>query len=304
MITWFFIALAAPFLWAVANIFDQYLVTKYSNGKRGSGGLVLFSSLIGIVVAILIGLFTNGIFQISISDKLLLILTGGISIVWIILYLFTLEIEDVSAVVPWFLTVPIFGYALGYLFLGELLSVQQLIGSLIVLTGVLLISIDFSGHKKKFKWRPAIYMLIACFLIAICGVIFKYVTIGNNYWVSSFWEYAGLGFFGIVIYIFVPKFRREFMLMNKNGGLMIFILNTFSEALSVLGNLLTNYAILLAPVTLVYLVGSFQPAIVLFLTLFTTKYFPDIAKENLTRNVLLPKIIAIIIMIIGSVFLF
>lgn len=94
------------------------------------------------------------------------------------------------------------------------------------------------------------------------------------------------------------------MFMNKNGGIKIFTLNTLSEAITIFGNLLTNFAILLAPVTLVYLVGSFQPAIVLFLTLFATKYFPDIAKENLKRNVLLPKIIAIIIMIIGSVFLF
>lgn len=35
---WFFIALGAPFLWAIVNISDQYLVLKYSTGKRGSGG--------------------------------------------------------------------------------------------------------------------------------------------------------------------------------------------------------------------------------------------------------------------------
>jgi len=301
---WFFIALAAPFLWAVANIFDQYLVAKYSRGSHGSGGLVLFSSLIGIVVAALIGLLTTGIFQISLMDKLLLTLTGGISIAWIILYLFTLEIEDVSTVVPWFLTVPIFGYLLGYIFLHETLSGKQLFGAFIVLIGVFIISIDFSGHRKRFKWRSAIYMLVACFLIAICGIIFKYVTIGNNYWVSSFWEYLGLGFFGIMIFLFVPKFRREFMFMNHHGGKVIFTLNTLSEAISILGNLLTNYAILLAPVTLVYLVGSFQPAIVIFLTLVTTKFFPNIANENLTRSVILPKFIAIAIMIIGSMFLF
>ena len=147
-------------------------------------------------------------------------------------------------------------------------------------------------------------MIVCCLLAAISGVIFKYVTIGNNFWVSSFWVYAGLGYFGIVLCFFVPKFRNEFMFMNKQGGVKIFTLNSISETLSITGNLLTNYAILLAPVTLVYLVGTFQPAIVLFLTLITTKFFPAIAKENLSRNVLLPKIIAIIIMIIGSLFLF
>ena len=301
---WFFIALGAPFLWALVNISDQYLVAKYSTGKRGSGGLVLFSSFIGIFVAMVIGIFVSGIFSIPFLDKILLIITGGITIAWIILYLFTLEIEDVTVVVPWFLTIPIFGYVLGYIFLGETLSNQQMVGSLVVLFGVLLISTDFSGQKRKYKWLPVLYMLVACFLLAIAGVIFKYVTISGNFWISSFWEYAGLGAFGVLIYLFIPKYREEFMLMNRQGGRKIFTLNTISEVLTITGNLLTNYAILLAPVTMVYLVGSFQPAIVLFLTLFATKFFPKIIKEDLREHILLPKIIAIAIMILGGVILF
>ncbi|MEI8174827.1 MAG: EamA family transporter [bacterium] len=301
---WFFIALSAPFLWALVNISDEYLVTKYSKGKHGSGGLVLFSSLIGVFAAILIGIFTPNVFIIPILDKILLITTGGITIAWIILYLFTIEIEDISAIAPWFLTIPVFGYILGYIFLDETLSIQQLIGFMVVLFGVLLISIDFSEQKKKIKWRPAIYMLISCLLVAISGVIFKYVTVGEHFWVSSFWEYTGLGGFGILIYIFVPKYRNEFMLMNREGGKKIFTLNLVSEILTIIGNLLTNYAMLLAPVAMIYLVSSFQPAIVIFLTLFATKFFPNITTENLKKSVLLPKIIAIIVMIVGSAILF
>lgn len=302
--TWFFIALGAPFLWALTNIADQYLVEKYSVGRRGSGGLVLFSSLIGIFVALFIGIFTEGVLEISFLDKMLLITTGGMTIVWVILYLFTLEIEEVSAIVPWFMTVPVFGYVLGYAFLGETLLPQQIAGSLVILLGVLLISIDFSQEKKKVKWETAFYMLCACILISITGIIFKYVTIGNNFWVSSFWQYTGLGIFGLMIYILVPKYRKEFILMNKQGGSKIFTLNTLSEIFTVGGNLLTNFALLLAPVTLVYLVGSFQPAIVLFLTLLATKFFPSIAQENMSKEVLFPKIVSIAIIILGSVVLF
>lgn len=301
---WFFIALAAPFLWAFVNISDQYLVAKYSVNRRGSGGLVLFSSLIGIFVAGIILIFVKDVFDISLLDKFLLILSGGISIAWIILYLFALEIESVSTVVSWFLSVPIFGYILGYVFLGETLSTKQLLGSLIILSGVFLVSMDFREQKKKFKWESAFYMLIACLLIAVIGVIFKYVTVENNFWVSSFWEYAGLGFFGIILFLLVPKYRNEFMIMNKKGGLKIITLNTASETLTIIGNLLTNYAILLAPVAMVYLVGSFQPAILLFLTLFSTKFFPHIVKEDMTKRVLIPKIISVLIITAGSILLF
>lgn len=303
--SWFLIALGAPFLWAIVNIFDQYMVKKYSVGEKGSGGLVLFSSLIGIWVAIFIGIFTSGIFKIPIIDKLLLILAGGLSISWIILYLYTIEIEDISFIVPWFSICPVLGYVLGYFFLGETLTVNQLIGMFIVLIGIILISIDFSVEEKfKFKWKPALYMIIATLLISIIGIIFKYVTIEGNFWVSSFWEYLGLGIFGVLIYMFVPKYRREFNYMNKKGGKKIFSLNVFSETLTIIGNLLSNYAILLAPIAMVYLVESFQPAIVLLIVVIGTKFFPHIIAEKIHKQVLIPKIVSIIIIISGTILLF
>src|SRR5689334_2846683 len=130
---WFFIALGAPILWAIVNIADNYLVAKFSNKEKehSSGGLVLFSSLIGLFIALAIFIFTSHIFNISIIDKLLLLLNGGLTITWIILYLYALEIEDISVVVPWMLTIPIFGYVLGYIFLGETLTLSQIIGSII-----------------------------------------------------------------------------------------------------------------------------------------------------------------------------
>jgi drug/metabolite transporter (DMT)-like permease len=184
------------------------------------------------------------------------------------------------------------------------LTFSQFIGSGIIFLGLILISLDFSKEKKKFKHKPVLYMLFACIAVAISGVIFKYVTVGNNFWVSSFWEYFGLGITGLLIFFFIPHYRKSFFHMNKTGGYTIFIVNTVSELMSIAGNLLTNFALLLAPVALVYLVSSFQPAIVLFLTLFSTKFFPNLVKENLEKRMLLPKIIAIAIMIVGSVILF
>jgi len=227
-----------------------------------------------------------------------------LTIVWIIFYIFALEIEETSAVVPWFLSVPIFGYILGYLFLGETLNPAQIKGSLIILLGLIFISLDFGEERGKIKHKPALYMIFACIAIAVSGIIFKYVTVENNFWISSFWEYFSLGIAGLFIFLFVPHYRKSFLHMNKTGGRMIFIVNILSELASVAGNLLTNFALLLAPVAAVFLVGSFQPAIVLFLTIFGTIFFPHIIKENLSWERLMPKFIAIILIIIGSTFFF
>lgn len=304
--TWFLIALGAPFLWALVNVADQYLIAKYSDREKehSSGGLVLFSSLIGILIAILIYFFVDNVFLVSNTDILILIFTGFLTVIWIILYLYALEIEEVSNIAPWFLSVPIFGYIFGYIFLGETLSANQIIGGVVIILGLIIISIDFQSGQKRIKHKPIIYMLLACILVAISGILFKFVTVENNFWVSSFWEYIGLGLTGLIIYIFVPKYRREFMHMNTTGGKKIFFVNIISELATISGNLLTNFALLLTPVTMVYLVGSFQPAIVLGLTILGTKFFPHIVSENVSWKSLTPKIIAIGVMIVGSVILF
>ena len=147
-------------------------------------------------------------------------------------------------------------------------------------------------------------MLLVCLIVAISGIIFKYVTIEGNFWVSSFWEYFGLGLTGFLIFLFIPKYREEFMHMNRTGGKKIFIVNIVTEFLTISGNLVTNFALLLAPVAMVYLVGSFQPAIVLLLTIIGTKFLPHIIKEDISRKALIPKFIAILLMTIGSAILF
>lgn len=303
---WFLIALGAPFLWAIVNIVDDFLVSKYSQKEkeRSSGGLVLFSSLIGLFIALFILFFKTGILNISTFDKILLFVNGGLTITWIILYLYALEIEEVSNIVPWFLMIPVFGYILGYFFLGEILSLKQMIGSTIIILGSFLISIDFSRQKNKIKSKPVLYMLGACLALAISGFIFKFVTISGDFWVSSFWEYLGLGVLGLFLYLLVPKYRNEFLFMNKNGGRKIFVINILSELMSISGNLLTNFALLLAPISMVFLVGTFQPVIVLVLAFIGTKFFPNIIKEDISKEVMIPKVTSIILMITGSIFLF
>lgn len=303
---WFFIALGAPFLWAIVNIADNYLVKNFSQKEkeRSSGALVLFSSLIGLVIALIILVFEPRVFETTLLDIFLLLVSGILTIVWIILYLFSLEIKETSAVVPWFLSVPVFGYILSYFFLGETLTTQQLQGSAIIFFGLLLLSLNFDTHINGSRHKHIFYMFFACTAIAIAGVIFKYVTVSNDFWTSSFWEYLGLGLSGLFIFLFIPQYRESFLRMNHASGYTILSVNLMSEFISVAGNLLSNYALLLAPVTMVFLVGSFQPAIVLILSLMGTKFFPSIIEEKLDRNTLTVKIIAIGIMIFGSAVLF
>lgn len=301
---WFFLALAATFLWALVNLADKYLVVNYSGKEKSAGSLALFSSLVGVMACFFIGLFTPGVLAIPLLDKALLIFIGAFGIGWIVLYLFTLEIEDVSAVIPWMLTIPVFGYILSYFALGETLTPKQLMGAGVIFFGAIILSVDFSKIYVLFKKRVAFYMLLACLIYAVNGVIFKFVASADSFWVASFWEYLGLGLGGIFIFLFIGDYRRDFVANIKTSGKLIFSINIVSETMTIAGNLLTNFALLIAPVALVYLVGSFQPAIVLILTFFSTRFWPKIVSENFSYKIVMPKIIAIALMLVGSAILF
>jgi len=77
---------------------------------------------------------------------------------------------------------------------------------------------------------------------------------------------------------------EDYTKMIKIGRVKIFSLNFASEVISSIGNVLTNYAILLAPVVMVFLVGSFQPAILLILTIICTKFFQKLLLKTYLRE--------------------
>lgn len=298
---WFLYAIGAPFLWAIVNITDKFLVEDNRDTDSPIGSLVLFSTLAGIVVMAISPIFSSGIFSMGVGDKLILLVTGVINILWIILYLYALDTDEVSSVAPWFLTIPIFSYIFGYFILNETITNIQILGSTAILIGNMIFSLDFKEKSKyKIKWRTIFLMIPACILAALLGVLFKFVAQDVGFWQASFWEYAGLFISGLFIFVFIKSYRLGFLQMLQNGGKKIIIINFSSEFLTIIGNLLTNFALLLAPVTLVYLVSTFQPVFVLFFVVIATIFFPKIFKEDISKRTLIPKIFALAIMIFGS----
>ncbi len=300
--TWFLYALIGPILWSLVNVADGFLVNENKKGDHPVGSLVIFSSLIGIFASITILFFTNGLFVISLSDKFILLSTGLVNIGWIILYLYALNEDEVSAIVPWFLTIPVFGYILSYFMLGETLTSREIFGGLIILfgAGILVFKTD-ENQKIKIKLKTVMYMLPSCILAALWSVLFKFVATDAGFWISSFWEYLGLGIAGVLLFLLVKKYRVGFLSMIKTGGKKIMSVNIISEVATIFGNLATNFAILLAPVVLIQLVSTFQPIFVFIMGIVGTLFFPKIINENISKRNILHKTIAIIVMIVGSI---
>ncbi len=145
-------------------------------------------------------------------------------------------------------------------------------------------------------------MLTASLLYAIDGVIFKLIAINDGFWISTFWSLIGKVFLGIIFFALIKSYRRQFIDMIKENKIIVLGLNSFSEALFIIAESVTQYATLLAPITLVLLVNAFQPLFVFVFGILLTLLFPSISQESLSRKNVIQKAIGIGLIIVGTYF--
>lgn len=303
--SWFFIALIAPVLWSISNHLDKYLVSRYASVEGGIGGIITNSALFPILFLPIIVLIYPFVFQIAPAHCLVLILAGVINITAILFYLYAINREEASVAAPFFQIIPVFGYIFGYFIFGEILTSHQIIASLLIIMGAFILSIELREQQKsRFKKRVVLLMLASSLCYALYFVLFKVAAIEENFWASMFWEEVGMIAAGLVLFIFVRNYRQDFFRLVKGYTAKFFSVFALNEVVYVTGSFFFNFSLLLAPVALVMLVNSYQPAFVFLIGTLLTLFLPRIAKEEIRGRYLVQKIIGIVIITIGSMLLY
>src|SRR5262245_39897488 len=297
--SWFFIALCAPFLLACANHNDKFLLSRYLK-EKDIGSIVICSSLFsGVAIPILLFIQPD-VYDVSLVQGSAVVATGMLSVLAAVCYLYALDLDEASFVTPFYQTVPIFAYVLGYFILGETITLAQGVASFIVVVGALAVSFEVGSRGMRFKRNVVALMLAASILSAINGVIFKLIAVDKGFWISLFWGFVGQVMAGLTILVCVPSYRRDFLGLFKQQKVAVVGLIALSETLFSFSEAVTLYATLLAPVTLVLLVNSFQPLFVFALGIFLTLLFPGAVKESLDRRKMLQKCAGIGLMLVGG----
>lgn len=301
---WFFLALLTPILHSISNYVDKILLEKNFNNLSLSVFMIYAAATTIIILPIFIVFGDVHILLISYQDIGILTLAGLFEAGAIYCYLLALNREDASIVVPFFQLIPIASFILSYAILGETLSMWQIVGSLIIISGATILSIDVTADKKIFIRRyVTLTMTAMAILMALAGVLFKFVASAENFWISNFWESLGFALLGTIIFLTNKRERHAFYESIKDyrtkivGGVFL------SEVLTTGGNVILNYTFLLVPIALARTIESYQPVFVLLIGLLLTKMFPQFLREKTDLRHLAPKILAIIVIFIGSYFI-
>lgn len=299
---WFLIALIGPVLYAISNHTDKYLIEKYFKGGE-AGALIIFSALSSVVTLPFIYIIEPTVFSLDLVTIAVLILNGMLSVVCIILYFKALQDEEASIVVPFYQTIPIFGFVLGYFFLGETLTINQIVSCGLIIAGTAILSLNLNGGKIDIKKRVAMLMLAASLIYAVSGVVFKMVAIEDGFWISIFWDFFGGVLMGLILFFSSFSYRNQFRQALKLNSLGVISLNSFNEIIFIIADGVSAYAMLLAPIALVMTVNGFQPAFVFLIGLALTAFFPKLGRESMNAHLLAQKILAIGLIIEGTIFL-
>jgi uncharacterized membrane protein len=297
--SWFFIALWAPFLLACANHNDKFLLSRYLK-EKGIGSIVILSSLLNGVAIPIVLFIQSDVHNVSLVQGTALVATGMSSVFAAVCYLHALDIDEASFVTPFYQTVPIFAYFLGYFILGETVTLAQGSGSFVIIVGALALSFELGRRGMRFRRNVVALMLGASFLAAVNGVIFKMIAMDKGFLVSLFWGFVGQVMAGLAFLVCVPSYRRDFLGLFKKSKAGAVGLIALSETLVSVSEAVTLYATLLAPVALVLLVNSFQPLFVFALGIVLTLFFPRVAKESLGRMKMVQKGVGIGLMLVGG----
>ena len=118
------------------------------------GALILFTSLFSFVTLPIVLIIDPGAFTATNWIKMVVLgANGGLTVLALIFYFHALASDEASFVAPFFQLIPVFGFVLGYLILGETLKTNQLLGGLLVVLGGLLLSLRLFLGRVKIRLR-------------------------------------------------------------------------------------------------------------------------------------------------------
>ena len=287
---WLLFAFSGPVLWAASTHIDKYLVDRYFRNSD-TAVLMVFTALIGLFMLPFIWYYEPRVLALPATAIAVMIASGILYMGAMLFYLRAIQTEEASVIAPFFQTSTLLTFALAYVFLGERLKWIQIGGGALIVCGVLFLSLDVSLHFRKLKMRLVLLMLACGLVLAGSSVIFKFFAVHDDFWITTFWTYAGEALFGVGI-IAAPAYRRQFLALFRRSPGAVVAINGANELINLGGGLGVRFAYLSAPVALVSAISSTSTLFVFGFGILLTLFLPRLGREDLSARNLIQKGVA------------
>lgn len=290
---WLLITISFYLILAVVFLFDKYLLTDLIPNPKI---YTFYVGVLGILVLILIPFV--GFYIPTHSQVLLSLIAGSIYIYALFWFYKALSIFEPSRIVPAISgLVPIFTFIFVYFssFGKTTLSFREIIAFLILVCGSIFIILD---RKKLVDWKGFQISALSAFLFSLAFTLSKYVYLGQSFWNGFIWIKIGGFLMALLFFIFLPEIREEIFLKKISFQRKTFGIFIGNQLMGAGANILQNWAFALAPLAYIALINSLQGVQYIFLLFFTILLswkLPQILKEEISKEIIFQKIIAILL---------
>lgn len=289
---WAVFSILAAFCWAIVNIVDKYVLTKWI---RKPILPVIILGIVGLIAGIMVYLI-YGFSYLSCFNIVLALLAGIFFLLMSIFYFKAVKIEEISRVIPLFYLSPLFILLFAGIFLGEIFTPLKYLGIFLLVVGAILISskdVLKIGLGKSFWW-----MILSTISLSINQILIKYLLNFSDYWTIFAWVRMGAAIGLIPIaYIYLPDLID---IVKRKGKRVIFVISA-NETLNLVAVFFITISVSIGYVTLANALSSVQSFFVLLFTVILSLFYPLVLKEEIGKSVMFLKLLAIISMFIGAI---
>lgn len=283
---------------------DNYISDVYFNG-RGAVSQKYFYGIAFLILGPVLGVISGLDFTVARgASYVLLILSGMFASLAGIPYYKALEQDDSTNLGIFIQIAPILYLVLGWLFLGETISLLQLVAFLVILAAPFLVIFTTRKRSRKTKIRAALY----AFLYVLISVVGNLIFVKENAEELSFLNAMALIFFGkglgnLLIIAVRPAWRRRFKEVVRTSKKSVMrpligsMIGGVTKDFAYRGALVLAPSVALASVTS----DSAEPIVIFFMGIILTLIWPKFGRESLTRKSVAVHLLATILVVIGVI---
>lgn len=230
---WLLYVIIHVFLLSLTNYIDEYLtintkVQERLDSHTKIGGLLLISTIFSYFGAVIIWLFVQDVHLEHLP--LVLSLTSSIPIVIVFAtYFYLLLRYPAYQVVPLFLISSVW-LLLFESFSGETITFYSIVGILIVSLGAYFL--DVGTFKWKIPSRLLLLSIPATTMWAIALFMMRVASETASPVIITFWQFLGIGTIGILLFIFVKRYREGLLLRIRHQSMNFLGFSFLNESLA------------------------------------------------------------------------
>lgn len=297
--TWVFLALIPPFLFAGCNYIDKLVLSKIFPNS-GPGVFILATSIVSACMSLVALAIAPQALHLDASTAIMIALNGVLFMLGIIPYIVALSRANTSEVAPLFQLRHGIVLLLAFLFLGELPTNLQLLGMVVTCLGVLIISFESSTRGGLRSQRVLPLMILASTCLAMYMVMFKRLQLDSGFWPTKFWEYLGEAFFAAG-FALSPKTRMALALAWREHRSRMISPLLGTELLNVIGGLVFTYALTLGPAALVSTLAGTHPLVVILFGYVLGRRTVFYRAESVSMSTLVRRVLGALATVVGCV---